>query len=191
LKAIQALAAILIGLAFPQAALAQQQLGAPVNPNPIFAVPQGVTFLTGDSWDQGGTVVRLYGVQSCIRGTSIHTSGAVTDCGEISMLFLANFLKNAPTSCQGLGTTQAPAQYLVVCKSQIGRQTVDLGTALIVKGFAFASVDSANQPITYQYAVAEEEARTHKSGLWAFQKFPHPNSLMREALKAVTKGAGP
>lgn len=173
-----------------QCAYAQEK-AAPVNPNPIFSVPEGVTFLTGDSWDQGGTIVRLYGVQSCIRGTSMQTSGVVTDCGEISMLYLANFLKNAPTACQGVGTTQAPAQYLVVCKSQIGGQTVDLGTSLIIKGFAFASIDSANQPLSYQYVIAEQEARTHKVGLWAFEKFPHPNSIMREALKTVTRDTGP
>jgi endonuclease YncB( thermonuclease family) len=187
-KAIWQTAVLAISLS--QSVYAQEK-AAPVNPNHIFSVPQGVTFLTGDSWDQGGTIVRLYGVQSCIRGTSIQTSGAVTDCGDVSMLYLANFLKNAPTNCQGVGTTQAPAQYLVVCKSQIGGQTVDLGTSLIIKGFAFASIDSANQPISYQYAVAEQEARTHKAGLWAFEKFPHPNVIMSEAIKTVNKDTGP
>ena len=38
---------------------------------PVFDVPQvGVALSTGDTWTQNGQTMRLYGVQSCIRGTT-------------------------------------------------------------------------------------------------------------------------
>ena len=153
------------------------------NVNPVFEVPPGVTFLTGDSWDQGGTIVRLYGVQSCIRGTPMKANAQNRDCGDISMAFLAKFIASAPTSCQGIAQTQSPPQYLVVCKSKIGDSVVDLGTALIVKGFAFASEDARGDPVNIQYYVAEQEAKAAKSGLWQFDGFPHPNLIMKGAIE--------
>ena len=158
------------------------------NANPPFDIPLGVTFLTGDSWDQGGTIVRLYGVQSCIRGTPMQSNAQGRDCGDISMAFLAKFISSAPTSCQGIAQTKSPPQYLVVCKSKIGGSIVDLGTALILKGFAFASEDARGEPVNIQYYIAEQEAKVAKSGLWQFDGFPHPNLIINRAIgKQTTK----
>lgn len=157
------------------------------NPNPIFPVPPAVTFLTGDSWNQGGTTVRLYGVQSCIRGTPATLNGKQADCGGISMTYLANFIKNAPTVCQGIGQTKEPPQYLVVCKSEVDGNALDLGASLILKGFAFASVDINGKPINIQYALAEEEAKKSRDGLWSFDAFAHPNIVMKTAIDKAKK----
>lgn len=155
------------------------------NKNPIFPIPNGVTYLTGDSWDQGGTVVRLFGVQSCIRGTNLKTANGETDCGDISMAFLANFMKTSPTKCQGIIQTDNPPQYHVICKSTVGTEEVDLGTALILKGFAFAMNDASGIPVNIQYYIAEQEAKTKKAGLWNFDKFPHPNLIIKAAVKEI------
>lgn len=168
---------------------AAQQAAPSANPNPIFNIPvDKVVFLTGDSWKQGNTVVRLYGVQSCIRSTPATLKGKQADCGAISMSYLANFMKNAPTACQGIATTENPPQYLVVCKSDVKGNAVDLGASLILKGFAFASVDTNGKPINIQYALAEDEARQAKEGLWSFDAFAHPNVVLKTAIdKAKTK----
>lgn len=158
------------------------------NINTIFSIPNGITYLTGDSWDQGGTVVRLFGVQSCIRGTSLKTKNGETDCGDISMAFLANFMKTSPTKCQGVIQTSQPDQYHVICKSKVGEAEVDLGTALILKGFAFAMNDVNGSPVNIQYYIAEQEAKTKKTGLWRFEKFPHPNLVIKAAVKEVRGG---
>lgn len=158
------------------------------NKNPIFPIPKGVIYLTGDSWDQGGTVVRLFGVQSCIRGTTLKTENGEIDCGEISMAFLANFMKSSPTKCQGIIQTESPPLYHVICKSTVGDNEVDLGTALILKGFAFAMNDSGGKPVNIQYYIAEQEAKEKRAGLWKFDKFPHPNAIIKAAVNGIQNG---
>lgn len=158
------------------------------NKNPIFPIPKGVTYLTGDSWDQGGTVVRLFGVQSCIRGTIIKTANGESDCGDVSMAFLANFMKTSPTKCQGIMQTQEPPQYHVICKSTVGVNEVDLGTSLILKGFAFAMNDINGNPVNIQYYIAEQEAKEKKAGLWGFEQFPHPNAVIKAAITEMKNG---
>lgn len=180
---ISKLAIVFVGLSMT-GAKAQENL----NKNPIFPIPNGVTYLTGDSWDQGGTTVRLFGVQSCIRGTTLKTDNGETDCGDISMAFLANFMKTSPTKCQGVIQTKQPPQYHVICKSTVGTAEVDLGTALILKGFAFAMNDASNSPVNIQYYIAEQEAKSKKAGLWGFKNFPHPNSIIKAAVKEMKDG---
>lgn len=166
---------------FALGALAQEQ---PANPNPIFPVPPNVTFLTGDTWNQGGTVVRLYGVQSCIRGTEVAISDTnKRDCGDISMVYLAGLVKNTSPACQGITETTQPKQYLVVCKANVDGNQIDLGTALILSGFAFASYNPDGTPVSYQYVVAEEQARSQKVGLWAYPDFPYPTEILFKAVK--------
>lgn len=169
-----------IAVAIPSLAHAQD---APANRNPVFTIPvDRVTFLTGDSWQQGSQVVRLYGVQSCIRSTAATLKGKQADCGALSMAYLANFMKAAPTACQGIGKTDNPPQYLVVCKSDVSGNAVDLGASLILKGFAFASVDINGQPINIQYALAEQQAKEATEGLWSFDAFAHPSVIMKAAI---------
>ena len=53
-----------------------QTQGSPATALPVFDFPQaGVEFLTGDTWRIGGETYRLYGVQSCIRGTRLYERG--------------------------------------------------------------------------------------------------------------------
>ena len=171
----------LITASLPAFANAQEQ---PENPNPVFTIPPNVTFLSGDTWNQGGTIVRLYGVQSCIRGTEITVSaGNKRDCGDISMVYLAGLVKNTTPNCQGIAETTNPKQYLVVCKANVSGQQVDLGTALILSGFAFASYNADGSPVSVQYVVAEEQARKQKAGLWVFPDFPYPTEILFKALK--------
>jgi endonuclease YncB( thermonuclease family) len=159
--------------------------------NPIFDIPNAVEFLTGDSWNQGGTVVRLFGVQSCIRGTTItNAKGEEIDCGQVSMTYLASFMARAPTRCQGIAETATPPQYLVVCKSEVQGQSLDLGNTLILEGFAFASEDMSGAPVNEQYAISEDEAKTAGKGLWKFP-FPHPNAVMRTAIEKTTSKGSP
>ncbi|MEY9785377.1 thermonuclease family protein [Sinorhizobium fredii] len=166
----------------PLTAVAQQQTS---NPNPVFRLPPNVTFLSGDTWNQGGTIVRLYGVQSCIRGTQVTVSGDhKRDCGDISMVYLAGLVKNTAPECQGIAETANPKQYLVVCKANVSGQQVDLGTALILSGFAFASYNPDGSPVSMQYVVAEEQARKQNAGLWSFPDFPYPTEILFKAVKS-------
>ncbi len=179
-RSVRCLASALIvtvTLASPAPAAAQ----APAQAQPAFGIPkEGVTFETGDTWQQNGQRMRLYGVQACIRGTTFtNQAGATVDCGEASLSYLAAVIRDTAPSCvpvaQIAGT---PATIIVVCTAQVGGQTLDLGTILVSQGFAFASFSNDAKPVYMPYLVAELTAKQAKRGLWAASDLPHPNALL-------------
>jgi len=148
---------------------------------PAFGIPkEGVTFETGDTWQQNGQRMRLYGVQACIRGTTFtNQAGASADCGEASLSYLAAVIRDTSPSCVPVAQIAgAPATIIVVCTAQIGGQTLDLGTILVSQGFAFASFSNDAKPVYMPYLVAELTAKQAKRGLWAASDLPHPNVLL-------------
>src|SRR5271170_1200103 len=151
-------------------------LCAEVAPAPVFDVPQvGVAFATGDTWTQNGRTMRLYGVQSCIRGTTFtNPMGAKADCGVASLAYLAAVMRDTRPRCAPVAQIGEEAAILVVCSAHIGLSTLDLGTILITEGFAFAAFNSEAKPVYMPYLVAETLARKSRAGLWAETDMPHP-----------------
>ena len=151
----------------------------------VFAVPQtGVAFLTGDSWQQAGQTMRLYGVQACIRG-SLYTdkSGQKQDCGAVSLAILAAIVKDTKPTCAPLAqltapVTSQPSPILVICSAHIGNQALDVGTMLITQGFAFSALTDTGKPIYMPYSIAEGVAQQSHAGLWAYPDMPHPNRIL-------------
>ena len=140
----------------------------------------GVTLVTGDTWIDGQNRYRLFGVQSCLRRTYFtNTTGQRRDCGEASIAFLAAFIRDTSPSCSPIATT--PQLSYVVCSASVGDQEVDLGTALISQGYDFASLDQNGLPASPAYAVAEQQARRSKAGLWQFPDVQHPSLTLGEA----------
>jgi endonuclease YncB( thermonuclease family) len=170
-----------LALASPPPAAAQ----APAQAQPAFGIPkQGVTFETGDTWQQGGQRMRLYGVQACIRGTTFtNQAGGTVDCGEASLSYLAAVIRDTSPSCVPVAQIAgAPATIIVVCTAQVGGQTLDLGTILVSQGFAFASFSNDAKPVYMPYLVAELSAKQAKRGLWAASDLPHPNTLLFQSV---------
>src|SRR5260370_20019177 len=65
-----------------------------------FAVPANAVFSTGDSWTSDGVAYRLYGVQSCLRGTSFtNAHGVKRDCGEASLAMLIAYVRDLRPQC--------------------------------------------------------------------------------------------
>jgi endonuclease YncB( thermonuclease family) len=153
---------------------------AEVAQRPVFEVPQvGVAFATGDTWTQNGQTFRLYGVQSCIRGTTFtNPMGAKSDCGEASIAYLAAVIRDTRPRCAPVAQIGKDAAMLVVCSAHVGSSTLDLGTILITEGFAFAAFTSEAKPVYMPYLVAENLARKSRAGLWAAPDLPHPNSVL-------------
>ncbi|OEC93613.1 succinoglycan biosynthesis protein exoi [Rhizobium sp. YK2] len=158
-----------------------------------FAVPAtGLTFLTGDSWQQSGQTMRLYGVQACLRGsTYTDKAGQKQDCGAVSLAMLAAIIRDATPTCApvvqlssraSLSTSprQSPegSTILVICSAHVGGHVLDLGTILITQGFAFAARTSSGTPVYPAYAAEEAIAQTSRVGLWAFPDMPHPNRTL-------------
>lgn len=140
---------------------------------PTIAFTDGVVIETGDTWSHAGQKYRLYGVQACIRGTTFSKpSSEIVDCGGYSIASLAALFATQTVACQPIGAARDSAT-IVVCAARIGEANVDVGTALIASGAAFAAIYPSSVPVVSAYLVAELSAKQRKEGLWAGQ-FEHP-----------------
>jgi endonuclease YncB( thermonuclease family) len=155
---------------------------------PIFDFPQsGVEFETGDTWRFGNQTFRLYGVQSCIRGTTFTNSvGVKRDCGEASLAYAAALIRDVRPRCTAIARAGAPPVIYTVCAAHVGQNTLDLGTILITEGWAFAATDGNGKPIIFDYAVAEREAQKARRGLWAAPDLPDPTQILLDAARSAT-----
>ena len=165
--------------------IAASPLCAEVALPPVFEVPQvGVAFATGDTWTQNGQTMRLYGVQSCIRGTTFtNAAGVKIDCGEASLAYLAAVMRDTRPRCAPIAQIGEVPAILVVCSAHVGSSMLDLGAILITQGFAFAAFNNDAKPVYMPYLVAEDLARKSRAGLWAAPDLPHPNLILTKVLQ--------
>ena len=91
--------------------------------------------------------------------------------------------------CAAIATSPHDSTNFVICYADTltpqGLRRVELGTALIASGFAFAALTQAGRPVSVPYLVAEREAKAARAGLWAFPDTPNPNIVLLNALKNV------
>lgn len=143
-----------------------------------FSVPRdGVTILTGDSWEQSGHTVRLYGVEACARGKFYKDQNGIRqDCGYVSLSMLAALLRDTSPVCTPIATISlSRPTVLAVCKARIRDSVVDIGSIMITRGFAFAAATDQGDPVYLPYFAQQSIARTSRSGLWAFKDVPIPS----------------
>jgi endonuclease YncB( thermonuclease family) len=147
-------------------------------PQGYFDLAPGVTLETGEAWvDPAGVRYRLYGVQSCLRGTNYtNKAGQERDCGDASLAVFGAFIKDTKPICAPVARTDD--QTYVMCYATIGGQRLDLGTVLISSGYAFAALDRKGLPYHTPYAVAEQVARQNQVGLWQFEDVQHPSIFL-------------
>ncbi|RWE64104.1 MAG: thermonuclease family protein [Mesorhizobium sp.] len=150
-------------------------------PAGYFDLQPGVTLETGDTWVADGQRFRIYGVQSCLRGTSYtDKNGQTRDCGDASLAVFAAFIKDTKPVCAPVAKTVGI--YYVVCYAMVGKDRLDLATMMIRSGYAFAALNAEGLPFHAPYAVAEQDAREKRAGLWQFEDVQHPAILLsREA----------
>ncbi|WP_192799412.1 thermonuclease family protein [Brucella anthropi] len=156
---------------------------APALPNaePL-RVSDRVQIITGDTWRDRDRLYRLYGVQSCLRGTiAVGKGGSKIDCGNVSLAHLAAIFSSSPVTCQPIGFAQDEAVF-VVCGADMKGETVDLGTALISTGNAFAATDAKGNAVVPSYLVAEISAKMNTTGLWSGQ-FQHPKEVLLKSTR--------
>lgn len=165
----------------PPAAQTQDGSGPQSNFTPFPATAQ---FETGDTWISDGRRYRLYGLQTCLRGTNVTLSaGVVRDCGDLNLIMAQALIRDTKPVCttvKDLDENNA----VVVCQTTAGERGYDLATYMIAQGWGFAAVDGAGQLIVPGYRVAEESARTARTGLWAYSDMPHPVSVLLQQQKA-------
>lgn len=150
-------------------------------------IPKNIEIETGDTWIYEGIRNRLYGVQACLRGTYYtNKEGQEVDCGDASLAMLAALIQDLKPVCTPVAQAGEKLRF-VVCYGSIGDNRVELGTALISSGFAFASLKPDGEPQHMPYYVAEAMAKEKGAGLWAFQDLPHPNIVLREQRSRLQK----
>lgn len=142
--------------------------------------PTQAQFETGDSWISGGRRYRLYGLQACLRGTSIRLSGeAVRDCGELNVIMTQALVRDTRPVCARIQEIDQN-NTVVACQTTAGQHRYDLATYMIAQGWGFAAVDGAGQLIVPGYRVAEDSARAARAGLWAYSDLPHPVTVLMQ-----------
>ncbi|URK89567.1 thermonuclease family protein (plasmid) [Rhizobium sp. RCAM05350] len=155
---------------------------ASASPAGYFELAQGAVFETGDTVVSEGRRIRLYGLQSCLRGTPYtDRSGTRRDCGEASIAVLAAFIKDTKPVCAPVA--EQSDLIFVVCYAQVGNQQLDLAMMMITEGYGFASLKPDGLPVHPPYAVAEQEARERRRGLWRFKDVQHPAILLSHAAR--------
>ncbi|RWG50482.1 MAG: thermonuclease family protein [Mesorhizobium sp.] len=157
-------------------------------PAGYFDLQPGITLETGDTWVSDGQKYRLFGVQSCLRGTAYtDKSGQKRDCGDASLAVFAAYIKDTKPVCAPVAKT-ADLSY-VVCYATVGKDRLDLATMMIASGYAFASLNAEGLPFHTPYAVAEQDARERRAGLWQFQDVQHPAVLLSRSANERAKKA--
>jgi hypothetical protein len=171
--------ALLVGMLLPQpSSYAQDQW---------FAFPANAVFETGDTWVANGQRFRLFGVQSCLRGTFFtNAQGQRIDCGEAGVAMLASMVRDLKPLCN-VSARSGDLAY-VVCVANVsvqGRATrLDLATALITAGYSFAAFNRDGRPVHEPYFVAQVSANQAKRGFHAFTDVPDPNVILLRALRS-------
>lgn len=163
--------------------------------SPWAAIPENALYETGDTWITGGQRFRLYGVQACLRGTAFtNASGQRRDCGEASLAMLISLIRDyRPLCAPVLEGAPNSIRYVTCVVAPRGIQSagsrIDLGTALIASGFAFAALQPDGKPVHLPYFVAELDAKRAKAGLWAFADLPAPGPIILKTLRAAQPAA--
>ncbi|PWE53697.1 succinoglycan biosynthesis protein exoi [Metarhizobium album] len=161
-------------------AIAANALAAPAG---YTVLESGIALESGETWSRAGQRYRLYGVQSCLRGTAFtNKAGLKQDCGDASMAVLSAFIKDTHPACAPVA--RSAALTYVVCYATVAGTQLDLGTALISQGFAFAALNADGIPVNPAYAVAEQDAKGRSAGLWAFPDVQHPSVILGKATTA-------
>ena len=147
------------------------------NKTNAFSVEPDAVIETGDTFVQDGVRYRLFGVQACLPGTRVElASGASEDCGSISVTGLAGLMKDATPMCVEIGRSDWRGMPYVFtsCSMAIGGRSIELGTALIASGLAFASLTPEGAPVHVPYLAAEAVAQEQRQGIWSSEAFVHP-----------------
>lgn len=155
-------------------------------PAGYFDLQPGVTLETGDMWVSNGERYRLYGIQSCLRGTFYTDKhGQKRDCGEASLAVLAAYIKDTKPVCAPV--VKKDGISYVVCYAAVGKERLDLANVLITSGYAFASLNRDGMPYHLPYAVAEQLAQEKRAGLWQFDDVQHPAIYLTRELNIRQK----
>lgn len=140
--------------------------------------PGDASFETGDTWVSKGRRYRLYGLQSCIRGTRVTISqGVRRDCGGLNLMMAQALIRDTKPVCTSIRSLDEHND-VVICQTTAGNRGYDLATYMIAQGWGFAAVAGDGTLVVPAYRTTEETARETRAGLWAYSDMPHPLGIL-------------
>jgi endonuclease YncB( thermonuclease family) len=140
--------------------------------------PDDASFYTGYTWVSKGKRYRLYGLQSCIRGTQVTISqGVKRDCGELNLIMAQALIRDTKPICTSIRSLDGHND-VVICQTTAGNRGYDLATYMIAQGWGFAAVAGNGTLVVPAYRTTEETARETRAGLWAYSDMPHPLGIL-------------
>jgi endonuclease YncB( thermonuclease family) len=165
---IRLLAAAVIVLALPLAAIASDQVGG------------AARAIDGDTIAVGRQRVRLWGIDAPELRQACTAGGREWACGLAARRALAARLRRGPVACEAKDVDRYGR---VVALCRVGG--ADLGAALVRSGFALAYVRYAAD-----YAAEEAGARAARRGLWR-GAFVQPWEWRKAARRAGSRQGRP
>ena len=177
------------------AALSTTSTLAQTKPSPWFPIPpdaQSMKLATRGLLEANAIVFTACN-HACAAPSFTNAKGVKRDCGEASLAMLVSLVRDLRPMCYAAANIDYGRTVLVFCFATMeqGRNKgsrLDLGTALISIGYAFASVTLDGRPVYSPYLVAEAQAKNTKSGLWAYPDMPDPNAIILENYKPPKPG---
>ncbi len=156
-------------------------------PEGYFDLQPGVTLESGDTWVSEGQRYRLYGVQSCLRGTAFtDTTGNKKDCGEASLAVFAAYIKDTKPVCARSANCR---YFLCHLLRHNRRKSPRFSDGVDYERLCAAALKADGLPYYPAYAVAEQEAREKRAGLWQFEDVQHPAILLSKSANERTRNA--
>ncbi len=117
------------------------------------------TAVEGDLLRVGGTAVRLHGIDAPDPGQTCRTpAGREYDCGDAARRVLEAILEGREVECELRVQPGADGNRVGTCRSE-GKS---IAGALVVRGWAFASIK-----LSHHYVRAQAAAQSRKAGMWA------------------------
>jgi hypothetical protein len=104
-----------------------------------------------------------------------------------SLAYFASLVKALRPRCYPIAANTNAGLTYVICqgfaytRGKSDPERVELGTALVATGYAFAALTDNGQPVHLPYFIAEQDAKRAKVGLWAAPDVPQPTLLLLRA----------
>ncbi|NCP11144.1 MAG: thermonuclease family protein [Sphingomonadales bacterium] len=115
--------------------------------------------IDGDTFDLGGTRIRLYGIDAVEHAQSCSTDGKAWACGEAATRRLRSMLGTSAVQCERKDS-DAYGRTVATCKVD----GIDVAAVMVEDGWATALTQ-----FTPQYRPLETLARTARRGIWNSQ----------------------
>jgi endonuclease YncB( thermonuclease family) len=143
----------------------------------VDVAPGKIVVIDGDSMREGGTEIRLYGIDAPeYRQTCSDSAKKIYSCGKRATEALQNLVQGGDMKCRSM-TKDRYGRSVATCTAG----TLEINREMVARGWAVAFTQFGPD-----YILVEKQARQAKRGLWAGQ-FEQP-SIYRQQQRNLNGG---